>query len=103
MDTPTSVQTLSAEHAIRLAEIFSALGDPSRLRILAALAQQPLNVGDLCQAVGLSQPAVSHHLRLLRVQRIVQAEKTGKYVVYRLADDHIHDLLERGMAHVQHT
>lgn len=93
---------ISAESAIRLAEIFAALADPSRLRIISALAHHKLSVGEICETVGMSQPAVSHHLRLLRVQRIVRAEKEGKHVFYCLDDDHIHDLLDRGMAHIGH-
>jgi len=94
---------IDAEKARRLAEVFGALADPSRLRIISALAHRKLSVGQLCDIVGMSQPAVSHHLRLLRVQRVVRAEKEGRQVFYSLDDDHIHDLLDRGLAHVDHV
>ena len=97
-----AISTLSADHAIRLAEIFAALADPSRLRIISVLAHRRINVTEICDLVGMSQPAVSHHLRLLRVGRIVRAEKEGKQVYYTLDDDHIHDLLDRALAHLDH-
>lgn len=103
MDVPSSPSLISAEIAIRLAEIFSALADPSRLRILSVLAHSRLSVGEICQEVGMSQPAVSHHLRLLRVQRVVRAEKEGKHVYYCLDDEHIHNLLDMAIAHTVHS
>lgn len=94
---------IDAEKAIRLAEVFAALADPSRLRIISALAHHKLSVTQICELVGMSQPAVSHHLRLLRVQRVVRADKEGRQVFYSLDDEHIHDLLDRGLAHVEHV
>ena len=102
MTNAQAATTISADKAIRLAEIFAALADPSRLRIISALAHQRLNVGEICGIVGMSQPAVSHHLRLLRAQRVVRAEKAGKHVYYCLDDEHIHDLLDRAVAHIAH-
>ncbi len=94
---------IDAEKAIRLAEVFAALADPSRVRIISALAHHKRSVGEICALVGMSQPAVSHHLRLLRVQRVVRADKEGRQVFYSLDDQHIHDLLDRGLAHVDHA
>lgn len=102
MTNAQAVRTISADNAIRMAEIFAALADPSRLRIISALAHQRLNVGEICDIVEMSQPAVSHHLRLLRAQRVVRAEKVGKHVYYCLDDEHIHDLLDRAVAHIAH-
>ena len=99
----TITDVIDAEKAIRLAEVFAALADPSRLRIISALAHHKLSVGEVCEVVGMSQPAVSHHLRLLRVQRIVRAYKEGRQVFYSLDDEHIHDLLDRGLAHIDHV
>lgn len=95
-------EVIHPEKAARLAEVFAALADPSRLRIISTLAHQKLNVSEICAAVGMSQPAVSHHLRFLRVQRIVRAYKEGRQVYYALDDEHIHDLLDRGLAHIEH-
>jgi ArsR family transcriptional regulator, lead/cadmium/zinc/bismuth-responsive transcriptional repressor len=86
--------------AIQLAELFRALSDPSRVRILAVLVQGPLNVGALAEQVGLSESAVSHQLRGLRHMRIVRAHKRGRQVFYQLDDEHIFDLYRMGLDHV---
>jgi len=88
--------------ATRTAELFAALADPTRVRIVGLLAHTELCVGDLCLVLGMSQPAVSHHLRLLRTLRLVEARKQGKHVFYSLLDDHIHQLFHQGVDHVQH-
>ncbi|MBN1668745.1 MAG: helix-turn-helix transcriptional regulator [Anaerolineales bacterium] len=85
-----------------LADLFAALGDPSRIKILAVLLDYEINVGDLAAAVGMSHSAVSHQLRTLRQLRIVRARKEGREVYYCLDDEHIADLYQRGLAHVQH-
>ena len=87
----------------QLARMFNALGDPTRLRILLALAQAEVCVGDLAAAVDLSLSATSHQLRLLRELRIVRHRREGKHVYYTLDDEHIQDLLQRGLEHVQHA
>ncbi len=97
-----SVTLLDSETASRLAEIFAALGDPNRLRIISALSHQELSVGDLSRLVGVSESATSHQLRVLRALRIVRVRRSGRQMFYALDDEHIHDLLDRGIAHVQH-
>ena len=89
---------LDEKIAIQLAELFRALSDPSRVRILAVLVQSPLNVGALAEKVGLSESAVSHRLRQMR---IVRAHKRGRQVFYQLDDEHIFDLYRMGLDHVQ--
>ena len=88
--------------ATRVADLFKALADPTRIRIINLLAHAELCVGDLCLVLGMSQPAVSHQLRVLRNLRIVTARKDGRHVFYTLTDEHIHDLLAQGLAHVRH-
>jgi len=88
--------------ATRVADLFKALSDPTRVRIIGLLAHTELCVGDLCLVLGMSQPAVSHQLRVLRNLRIVQARKEGRHAFYTLMDEHIRDLFEQGLAHVQH-
>lgn len=87
--------------ATRVAELFKALSDPTRVRIIGLLAHTELCVGDLCLVMGMSQPAISHQLRVLRNLRIVSARKQGRHVFYTLMDEHIHDLFDQGLAHVQ--
>lgn len=97
MQTPV----LDEQIALQLAELFRALSDPSRIRILAVLVQGPLNVGALAEQIGLSESAVSHQLRGLRQMRIVRAHKQGRQVFYQLDDEHIFDLYRMGLDHVQ--
>ena len=72
-----------------MAEFFSLLGDPNRLRILSVLAQQELCVSDLATALDMSESAVSHQLRTLRTIRLVTYQKRGRKVFYRLQDHHV--------------
>ncbi len=83
-----------------LAETFGALSDPTRVRIITALAEQELCVFDLARLLGLTGSAVSHQLRLLRGQRLVKYRKEGKIAYYSLDDDHIRNLMEECIKHV---
>ena len=88
--------------AAQIAELFSALSDTSRLRIIAALTEGEMNVGALADMIGISESAVSHHMRHLRQMRLVRARKNGRFVFYTLDDDHIADLFNIGLEHVRH-
>ncbi len=76
------------------ADICSALADPSRILILYALHEQRLNVSDLANEVGLSQPAASRHLKILRERGLVRPERQGASVEYRLTDTRLIDALD---------
>jgi ArsR family transcriptional regulator len=86
----------------RLASLFGALADPTRLRIVEALAGGALSVGSLAAAVGLSHSAVSHQLQLLRHLGLVRARREGRAVYYALDDDHVLMLFRQGLDHVAH-
>jgi DNA-binding transcriptional ArsR family regulator len=83
-----------------LAETFSALGDPTRVRILDALSHGELCVCDLAAVLGLSQSAVSHQLRLLRNIRLVRPRRDGRVVFYSLDDQHIMSIFKQTLQHV---
>jgi len=85
-----------------LAEVFSALGDPTRVKIVYALSQEEMCVCDLAALVGLSLQAVSYHLRLLRALRLVKYRRQGRRVFYSLDDEHVTAIVSQGMAHVEH-
>jgi ArsR family transcriptional regulator, lead/cadmium/zinc/bismuth-responsive transcriptional repressor len=87
----------SFEH---LAQIFGAMGDRTRLKILFALANAELCVHDLAHLLGVSVSAVSHQLRLLRSLRLVKLRREGRYAYYSLDDHHVAALLEMGLEHV---
>jgi len=88
--------------AAQMAELFSALGDTSRIRIISALTVSEMNVGELAKLAGISHSAVSHHMRHLRQMRLVRARKDGRHVYYQLDDEHINDLFRCGLEHVVH-
>jgi DNA-binding transcriptional ArsR family regulator len=91
---------LSAETAQALAETFRVLGDPTRIRLIAAMAVAERCVGDLASLVGMSESAVSHQLRMLRAARLVRTRRAGRQVFYTLDDAHILALFEQGLSHV---
>ncbi|MFQ4142194.1 metalloregulator ArsR/SmtB family transcription factor [Chlorogloeopsis sp. ULAP02] len=97
---PLSKQLLGSDKAQRMAEFFSFLGDANRLRILSLLAENELCVGDLATVLEMSESAVSHQLRNLRVMRLVSYRKQGRYVFYRLHDSHVLHLYQAVAEHL---
>ena len=85
-----------------LADLFSALSDPTRLRIIALLLEGELNVGDLAAHLTMTESAVSHQLRGLRQLHLVRSRKAGRQVYYALDDDHVARLYRLGLDHVEH-
>lgn len=85
----------------RLTDIFRALGDPGRMKILIGLSRCELCVCDLSAVCGLSESAVSHQLRILRNLKMVRNRRDGKVVFYRLDDHHVETLIRQSMEHVQ--
>ena len=89
------------EHtAAHVAELFRAFSDTSRVRILCAIVDQELNITALAALVGVTESAVSHHMRGLRQMHLVQARRDGKEVYYSLTDPHIIALVRQGVEHV---
>jgi ArsR family transcriptional regulator len=99
---PPHAVAIDEEEAIHLAELFRALGDASRIRILSAIAGAELHVGAVAAIAGISESAVSHHLRGLRQMRLVRARKDGREVYYALDDHHVTALFKQGLEHVRH-
>lgn len=95
LTAPDAVQTL--------ADTFSALGDPTRVRILDALSHGELCVCDLAAVLGLSQSGVSHQLRLLRGMRLVRPRRDGRVVFYSLDDQHIMAIFRQTLQHVEES
>lgn len=93
---------IDARTAERLSMIFSALADPTRLRMISALSEHELCVCDLAVVLGMTQSAVSHQLRLLRNLNLVRYRKEGRIVYYMLDDEHIRELYDRGFEHIRH-
>jgi DNA-binding transcriptional ArsR family regulator len=92
-----------SSYADAAAEAMQALSAPSRLRILARLHEGPTSVTQLADAVKMESSAVSHQLRLLRHLGLVVGRRDGRQVVYELHDDHVAEMLEQVIAHVDHV
>ncbi|WP_372339173.1 ArsR/SmtB family transcription factor [Cohnella sp. WQ 127256] len=89
--------------AERLAELFKALGDPTRIKLIGALLHQELCVHDLSVLLEMGQSAVSHQLRYLRNMRMVKRRKSGKTVFYSLDDSHIEQIFLQTLQHLEHS
>lgn len=83
----------------RVSELFKALSDTSRLKIINALILEEMCVCDVAELLQMSQPAVSHHLRVLRQAQLVKHRREGKVVFYSLDDEHVHDIFHQGLIH----
>lgn len=93
---------LKDQTSTHLADLFSALSDPTRLRIISVLLEGEMNVGDLAAQLEMSESAVSHQLRGLRHMKLVRSRKHGRQVYYTLDDDHVAKLYRLGLDHVEH-
>ncbi|MBR1535377.1 MAG: winged helix-turn-helix transcriptional regulator [Treponema sp.] len=84
-----------------LAELFKIFGDSSRIKILFALLDKELSVGEIAELLSMTQSAVSHQLRLLKASKLVQVRREGKSMIYALADDHVSKILNIGLEHIE--
>ncbi len=85
---------------IDLAELYKIFGDSTRVRILFALLESELAVGDLAQLLGMTQSAISHQLRVLKTNGLVKYRRAGKSLIYALADSHVSSILNQGIEHI---
>lgn len=86
----------------RLSDIFQALADPTRLKIIYALSKCGMCVSELASAIDMTQSTVSHQLRLLRKLQLVKVERCGRNANYSLDDDHVIELFKSGLEHSKH-
>lgn len=91
---------LDEEVVYDIADFFKVFGDSTRLKILYALLNGEVCVGDLSEALRLNQSAVSHQLRILRQNDLVKFRRDGKTVYYSLGQKNVPDLLNRGLGHI---
>jgi DNA-binding transcriptional ArsR family regulator len=94
--------SLDEHTSFHLANLFSALSDPARVRIIELLLDCEQSVGSIAAQLGMSDSAVSHQLRGLRLQRIVRSRKQGRQVFYCLDDEHVEELFRLGLKHMEH-
>lgn len=96
--TPSVLDEYTAAH---VAELFRSFSDTSRVRILSAIVEQEANISTLAELVGVSESAISHHMRGLRQMRLVKSRRNGREVYYSVDDPHIVALFQQGVRHVQ--
>ena len=94
-------RTAGPQDIARVVALFRTLDHPTRASIVHRLTRSPADVTELTTMLGLSQPLVSHHLRLLREGHLVQAERDGRRTTYRLVDDHVASILLDALGHTQ--
>jgi DNA-binding transcriptional ArsR family regulator len=87
-------QTLAREVSLLEADLCSAFADPTRILILYALSEQPRNVTELTQELGISQPKTSRHLKILRDRGLVRSSRQGNSITYQLADQRLIEALD---------
>ncbi|MBG9983117.1 winged helix-turn-helix transcriptional regulator [Aerococcaceae bacterium DSM 111020] len=95
-DTPAI--DLDAIHTI--SKLFKVISDPTRLSILFLLKEKELSVGNIVDALGKEQSAISHHLKTLKDFRLVRSKREGKSMIYTLDDLHVFSILEQVLTHV---
>jgi len=98
----TTRERLDTVGTADVAATLQALATPSRLYILARLQEGSCSVGDLADAVGMEHSACSHQLRLLRNLGLVTGERQGRSIIYALYDNHVAELLDQALYHVEH-
>ena len=98
-DLPAHMR-LSEDQTTELADMFRLMSDPTRLRIILACLDAPAAVGEMAERLGISASLVSHHLRLLRAARLLQADRRGRQVFYAVQDEHIRSMLSDMVDHV---
>lgn len=94
-------EAISQREAERLALTYKALGDPTRLRMMMALARGEMCVCDLAAFLELTESAVSHHLRRLKDLSLVKSRRDGQILYYSLDDVHVSKLLRIGLEHIR--
>ncbi|MHC1750275.1 MAG: ArsR/SmtB family transcription factor [Cellulosilyticaceae bacterium] len=96
-----TLNLLSDETSLDLANLFKVFGDPTRIKILSALFVSEMCVCDLAATLGMTHSAISHQLRTFKAAKLVKARKDGKVVYYSLADEHIVDIFYKGLEHIK--
>lgn len=91
---------INEDEVVELAEMFRLMSDPTRLRIILSCLDAPASVGAMAEALGISASLVSHHLRLLRAARLLNADRRGRMVFYVVGDPHIRSMLTDMADHV---
>lgn len=98
----TARQSIPSEREVlALSEFLKIFGDATRVRILGALREKELCVGDIAALLDMTPSAISHQLKMLKSAKLVKFRREGKTLFYALADEHVHSIMEIGLEHVR--
>ena len=100
-EKPFTLCAEQAEELYDLAELFKVFGDSTRIRILFVLFEAEVCVCDLAEALHMTQPAISHQLKILKQAKLVRSRREGKSVFYSLADGHVRTIIAQGREHIE--
>lgn len=95
------IEMLDAHIEQDVAQLFKAFSNPTRIKIIFALKNGALTVSEICNAVQMSQSAVSHQLKELKMSRLVTFHKQGREISYQLDDEHVHEIFDMAIEHVK--
>ena len=96
-----SRERMNEKELTELAELFKVFGDSSRIKILYALFETEMGVGDIADTIDMTISAVSHQLRILKQNHLVKSRRDGKSIFYSLDDDHVYKILAMGKEHIE--
>ncbi len=91
------------EFLFDLADFFKVLGDSTRIKILKALSFSEMCVADIAALLEMTQSAISHQLRVLKLAHLVKFRRDGKNIIYSLDDDHVEHIVAEGFTHLEHS
>ncbi|MBE6104116.1 MAG: helix-turn-helix transcriptional regulator [Erysipelotrichaceae bacterium] len=94
-------EMMNEKELTELAELFKVFGDSSRIKILYALFETEMGVGDIADTIDMTISAVSHQLRILKQNHLVKSRRDGKSIFYSLDDDHVYKILAMGKEHIE--
>lgn len=86
---------------LSLAELYKIFGDSTRIKIMFVLLEREMAVNEIATALGMTQSAVSHQLRLLKANGLIKFRREGKSLIYSLADEHVSQILKLGLEHIE--
>ena len=92
---------ISEELSTELAELFKVFGDTTRVRILTLLFDKEMCVQDVADSLEMTQSAVSHQLKILKMSKLIKNRREGKQIFYSLADDHVRTIISMGIEHIE--
>lgn len=87
--------------SVELADLFKVFGDSTRINILTLLYETELCVQDVAERLNMTQSAVSHQLKVLKMSKLVKSKRDGKQIYYSLADDHVSTIISMGLEHLE--